>query len=124
MDVFVLSSKSEGLSLTLLEAEAAALPIVATRVGGNPEVVHDGDTGFLVPSGDEAALGSALARLLQDRGLRARLGARGRASYCAHFTLQAMVDGYDRLYRHLAGRPERPPVAHAAASAPQVEEPV
>ena len=108
MDVFVLSSLSEGLSLTLLEAEAAALPIVATRVGGNPEVVIDGETGFLVPSGDEAAMASALARLLQDGALRARLGARGQAFYRAHFTLQSMVEGYDRLYRRLAGRPARP----------------
>ena len=108
MDVFVLSSLSEGLSLTLLEAEAAALPIVATRVGGNPEVVVDGETGFLVPSRDEPQMASALARLLQDGALRARLGARGQSFYRAHFTLQSMVEGYDRLYRELAGRPARP----------------
>jgi glycosyltransferase involved in cell wall biosynthesis len=103
LDVFVLSSLSEGLSLTLLEAEAVGLPIVATRVGGNPEVVRDGDTGFLVPSGEEEPLASALARLLQDPSLRTRLGERGRALYREQYTLQAMVQGYVELYARLAG---------------------
>jgi glycosyltransferase involved in cell wall biosynthesis len=105
MDVFVLSSRSEGLSLTLLEAEAAGLPIVATRVGGNPEVVRDGESGFLVPSEDTAGLAAALAQLLQNPGLRARFGARGRELYHDGFTLQAMVTGYTQLYRAVVGLP-------------------
>jgi glycosyltransferase involved in cell wall biosynthesis len=106
LDVFVLSSRSEGLSLTLLEAEAAGLPIVATRVGGNPEVVCDGESGILVPSGEPRPLAEALARLLQDPALRARMGERGRSLYREHFTLEAMVRGYERVYRRLAGVPE------------------
>ncbi|MFQ5601517.1 MAG: glycosyltransferase [Candidatus Krumholzibacteriia bacterium] len=105
MDVFVLSSMSEGLSLTLLEAEASGLPIVATRVGGNPEVVRDGETGALVPPGQEEPLAGALARLLQDPALRTRLGERGRSLYRKHYTLQGMVRGYTRLYRQLCGLP-------------------
>lgn len=103
-DVFVLSSWSEGLSLTLLEAEAAGLPIVATHVGGNPEVVHDGQTGILVPSNEAVPMAAALARLLQDAALRRQLGERGRTFYGAHHTLDVMVDGYVRLYRRLAAR--------------------
>jgi glycosyltransferase involved in cell wall biosynthesis len=117
LDVFVLSSSSEGLSLTLLEAEAAALPIVATRVGGNPEVVHDGENGFLVPSGEEEPLAAALARLLQDPALRARMGSAGRALYERGFTLPAMVRGYERIYLSLCGAPL--PAAPAAAPEPE-----
>lgn len=121
LDVFVLSSLSEGLSLTLLEAEAAGLPIVATHVGGNPEVVEDGVTGFLVPSQQEEPLAAALARLLQDEALRARLGERGREAYLRHYTLDAMVDGYARLYRRLGGRPEAG-TCPAAAPGPGVSQ--
>ena len=114
MDVFVLSSLSEGLSLTLLEAEACGLPVVATRVGGNPEVVLDGETGLLVPSAQERPLAEALARLLQDAHLRRQLGERGRAYYEQHFTLAAMLRGYVDLYCQLAGVPK--PAAHAATA--------
>jgi glycosyltransferase involved in cell wall biosynthesis len=114
LDVFVLSSLSEGLSLTLLEAMAAGLPIVATRVGGNPEVVQDGDTGLLVPSGDPPALARALARLLLDAELRVQMGESGRRRYSQNFTLQAMVRGYVRLYRRLAGVPEPEPTPPAS----------
>jgi L-malate glycosyltransferase len=115
LDVFVLSSLSEGLSLTLLEAEAAGLPIVATQVGGNPEVVDDGKSGILVPSGEPVALADALARLLQDPTLRARMGATGRDIYRGQFTLDSMVRGYQRLYRRLAGVPEVDDAAVAPA---------
>lgn len=121
LDVFVLSSLSEGLSLTLLEAEAAGLPIVATRVGGNPEVVRDGETGILVPSGEPAPMAAALARLLRDPVLRASMGQAGQACYRANFTLQSMVEGYARLYQELAGVPARavgrPPVVTEPAAA-------
>jgi glycosyltransferase involved in cell wall biosynthesis len=77
-DVFALSSRSEGAPLSILEAMAAGLPVVASRVGGVPELVVDGETGLLVPPGDPAALAAALGRLVADAGLRDRLGAAGR----------------------------------------------
>jgi len=104
MDVFVLSSLSEGLSLTLLEAGAARLPVVATRVGGNPEVIADGENGLLVPSGDAAELAGALVQLLRDPVLRRRMGAEARTRYETQFTLAAMTRGYMDVYRDLCGR--------------------
>jgi glycosyltransferase involved in cell wall biosynthesis len=77
-DVFALSSRSEGAPLSILEAMAAGLPVVSSRVGGVPELVVDGETGLLVPPGDPAAMAAALGRLLADAGLRRRLGAAGR----------------------------------------------
>ena len=106
MDVFVLSSFSEGLSLTLLEAEAMGLPVVATDVGGNPEVVQHEQTGLLVPTDAPESMAAALARLLQDPDERSRMGQRGREFYGEHFTLRAMLGGYTRLYRQLLGRPD------------------
>src|SRR6185369_8291313 len=79
MDVFVLPSLKEALPIAVLEAMAMGLPAVATRVGGVPEVVEDGTTGFVVPPGDEAALRGALAGLVTEPALRARLGAAGQA---------------------------------------------
>ena len=77
-DVFALSSRSEGAPLSILEAMAAGLPVVSSRVGGVPELVVEGETGLLVPPGDPAAMAAALGRLLADAGLRRRLGAAGR----------------------------------------------
>ena len=73
-DVFVLSSRSEGLPVSVLEAMAAGLPVVASRVGGLDELVVDGETGILVPSGDHEALAAALTTMVEDRGLRRRFG--------------------------------------------------
>ena len=77
-DVFALSSRSEGAPVSILEAMAAGLPVVASSVGGVPELVADGETGLLVPPGDPAAMAAALGRLLEDVDLRRRLGAAGR----------------------------------------------
>lgn len=85
--VVVLPSYREGLPLTVLEAAAASKPIVATPVGGVPDVVQDEQTGLLVPVGDSTALATALRRLLQDAPLRQRLGAAAHAEYQARFTL-------------------------------------
>jgi glycosyltransferase involved in cell wall biosynthesis len=115
-DVFVLSSRSEGLPVSVLEAMAAELPVVASDVGGLGELVVDGETGLLVPSGDPAALAEALGRLLDDRELRQKLGAAGRARAEASFDLaefrRAHVELYHRQLR-LAGAVAEPPVEPA-----------
>jgi glycosyltransferase involved in cell wall biosynthesis len=98
MDVFVLSSVTEGLAMTLLEAMAAGKPIVATRVGGNPEAIAEGETGLLVPPRDPAALAGAIGALLADPRRAASMGAAGRERVRQEFSLQAMVRRYAAVY--------------------------
>jgi glycosyltransferase involved in cell wall biosynthesis len=90
-DVFVLPSLHEGMPLAALEAMEAGLPVVATRVIGSAEVVVDGETGLLTRAGDAPALTTALADILADPALRARLGRAGRLRYLDHFTRQRMA---------------------------------
>lgn len=97
--MFVLSSISEGVSLTLLEAMACGLPIVATRVGGTPEVVVDGVTGLLAPPRDPAALAACLLRLHQDRQAAQAMGAAGRSVVESRFDVRNMVAQYEQLYQ-------------------------
>jgi sugar transferase (PEP-CTERM/EpsH1 system associated) len=107
LDLFVLPSIAEGISNTLLEAMATGLPIVATRVGGNPELVEDGASGTLVPRRDVQALASGMARYLNDEGLRRLHGQEARRRAVEHFSLDRMRAGYARLYSDLvrgAGR--------------------
>jgi glycosyltransferase involved in cell wall biosynthesis len=101
-DVFVQPSLSEGLPLAVLEAMASALPIVATRVGGIPEAIVDGETGLLVPPGDPAALAAALARVLDRPDQAASLGSAARRRAVAAFSVDRMTDHYERLYQRLA----------------------
>ena len=101
--VFVLSSISEATPVTILEAMATALPVVATRVGGVPQIVMDKQTGLLVDPSNPAALADALSIYLNDPQLRVEHGAAGRAYVKAHFSVGAMVVGYENLYSgHLA----------------------
>lgn len=101
MDVFVLPSLAEGISNTILEAMATGLPVLATRVGGNGELVQEGRTGFLVPAQDEEALAGAISKYIDHPALAAAHGAAGRQLVEERFSLQAMVDTYDRLYKSL-----------------------
>lgn len=98
-DVFVLSSRREGLSITLLEAMRAGRPVVATRAGGNAEAVADGCTGLLVEPGDAAALAEALHALLSDRARADGMGAAGRARWAERYTADRMVRETEALYR-------------------------
>ena len=104
-DVFVLCSLTEGLGTSLLDAMAAAKPIVATTAGGIPEVVEDGVTGFLVPPRDDQALAAAILRLLGDPDLRARMGQAGRRRVAERFSVERMVAGTAAVYARLAGTP-------------------
>jgi glycosyltransferase involved in cell wall biosynthesis len=100
VDLFVMSSETEGLGTSLLDAMAASKPCVGTRVGGIPEVVDDGVTGLLVPPHDPVALATAILALLRDPALRERMGAAGLARVSSEFTVERMVQGtlaaYDR----------------------------
>jgi glycosyltransferase involved in cell wall biosynthesis len=101
--VSVLPSLSEGLSNVIIESMAAGLPVVATAVGGNLELVEDGVTGFLVPARDAAALARAVDPLLADLQLAARLGEAGRRRAEERFSLGAMVRSTESLYAELVG---------------------
>lgn len=107
-DIFALSSRAEGIPLTVLEAMASGLPVVATDVGGVGEVVVSEQTGMLVAPSDPAALAAALDRYIHDPALRCRHGGAARARVECRFGLPAMVSTYAELYdRLLGGRAER-----------------
>jgi L-malate glycosyltransferase len=91
----------EGLSNSLLESMAAGLPVVATRVGGTPEIVEDGKTGLLVSPGDPEALAAAISRLLQDRLTAKRLGQSARHQVFSRYSLEQAVSSTERLYHDL-----------------------
>ena len=97
MDVYVLPSLNEGISNSILEAMATGLPVVATRVGGNPELVMEGVNGFLVASGDADAMAQALHRYCTDGDLRRRHAAASRQRALNEFSIDAMVDRYVAL---------------------------
>jgi len=117
-DVYVNTSSYEGVSLTILEAMATALPVVATRVGGNPEVVIDHETGLLVP-GIARALADAVGGLVHDERRRRRLGDAGRFRVKRHFSMARMVEDYADVY--LGTRPTAnavPPISAPSAAEP------
>jgi len=102
MDIFVLPSVSEGMSNTLLEAMACGVTIVASDVGGNGELVEDGISGFLFPSGDVSALTDRLRQLAYDGPLRARLADAALARARREFSVDAMIARYEAMYRRVA----------------------
>lgn len=105
LDVFVLPSLNEGISNTILEAMACALPVVATSVGGNPELVEDGVTGALAPPADSQALADALLPYISDAALRADHGANARRCAQERFSIEAMVGRYRKIYERLLQAP-------------------
>jgi glycosyltransferase involved in cell wall biosynthesis len=116
-DVFVLSSRSEGLPVSVLEAMAAELPVVASRVGGLRELVVDDETGFLVTPGSSRDLAAALERLIKDPDLRRRMGAVGRVRAETEFNLNSFRRAHLELYAAELARRSLPVPTHAAALA-------
>jgi glycosyltransferase involved in cell wall biosynthesis len=104
LDAYVLPSLWEGLPLALLEAMAGGKPIVATRVGGNPEIVDDGDNGLLVPSRDPSALARAILALRGDVALRERMRRNNLDKFAHRFSVDSMARAHLELYREIAER--------------------
>ncbi|GAB6054599.1 glycosyltransferase [Magnetospira thiophila] len=104
LDVYVLPSISEGISISILEAMASGLPVAATRVGGNPELVLDGQTGLLMPSRDPVALAETLATYMDQPDLARQHGIAGRQRIEDQFSVTAMVNGYLSEYDKLLGK--------------------
>ncbi len=98
MDVFVLPSLAEGISNTILEAMACGLPVVATRVGGNAELVLERQTGMLVPRADPGAMADAMLRYLDDDAMRCSHGLAARQRAVEEFSIEGMVRNYQDVY--------------------------
>ena len=108
LDCFALPSLAEGISNTILEAMACGLPVVATRVGGNPELMEEGMTGRLVPQANAEAMAGALFDYFDDPALARRHGRAGRQLILQRFSLDRMVSDYLSIYDGLlAGRKDR-----------------
>ena len=99
MDVFVMSSLREGLPLTMLEAMAAGVPVVATEVGGIPECIRDKQSGLLIPPRNPRALAEAIRKILNDDGLRQTLIAGAKADVTARFSIERMVKDHEAVYQ-------------------------
>jgi len=132
-DVFCLTSKIEANPVSILEAQASGVPVVATRVGSIPQTVISGETGYLAESGNASELSTHLLRFLQDESHRQQVGAQARANVIQHWSLERMVAGYqdliERLYDQARGEegniggkdlPESE-VANPTASIPSAE---
>ncbi len=98
MDLFLLTSFSEGTAMTILEAMASSLPMVVTDVGGNPEIVQEGETGFVVPSDDEKSLVDRILYLFENPDMMNKMGQAGRARFDEYFTVDKMVHAYEEMY--------------------------
>jgi glycosyltransferase involved in cell wall biosynthesis len=101
IDISVVASRSESQSNVILESMAAGKPVVASRVGGNRELIREGETGLLFAPDDDAALSKAIARLLEDRALRLQYGARAKKFAHTHFRLENIREHYEQLYATL-----------------------
>jgi glycosyltransferase involved in cell wall biosynthesis len=100
-DIFCLPSYSEGLSISIMEAMAAGLPVAASRIGGNPELVVDGETGFIFEPFDPGDVADKLSKLLKDADMRRKMGEAGRRRVLTDFTLDDMVRRYYELYESI-----------------------
>ncbi len=107
-DIFVLPSFAEGVPVVLMEALAARVPVIASRVAGIPELVEDGVSGLLVPPGDAGALAAAIATLADDPARRKRMGEAGRARVIADFNIEREAAWLAELFRAYAGSGPRP----------------
>ena len=101
MDIYVMSSLSEGMSIGLLEAMSSGLPVVVTNVGGNPELVDPRQNGLLVPANDPESMSEAIGSLLDDAEERRRMAAAGRDKVKTHFSRDIMIENYSSLYDRL-----------------------
>jgi glycosyltransferase involved in cell wall biosynthesis len=100
-DVFVLPSGNEGTPVTAIESLASGCPVVATRVGGVPDVVRDGEDGFLVEPGAIDEIADRLELLANDPDLRRRMGTAGRTRVVPRYDVERLIDDVDRLYQRL-----------------------
>jgi len=98
MNIFLLSSFSEGTAMTILEAMATGLPCIVTDVGGNPEIVENGETGFVVPNNDEKVLAEKINYLLGNEIMMKKMGKAGRRRFEENFTVKKMVKSYQAIY--------------------------
>lgn len=103
LDILAHPAWMEGLGVSLLEAAACGVPIIASRAGGMPEIVEDGLNGFLIEPGESRKLAECSARLLDDPGLRQEMGLAGRERVLERFAVERMVEGNYALYRHILG---------------------
>ena len=97
-DAFILSSKREGFPMSILEAMAAGLPVIATSVGGIPEVIKDGQNGILVPPQDQNALANAICHILDDSRFAANLARMARITVEQNYSIQAVTEAYSKIY--------------------------
>ena len=105
LDIFALPSLVEGISNTILEAMASGLPVLATNVGGNADLVAAGETGLLVPAGDVGSMADAMLRLAADPRCVRAFGQAGRQRALTHFSLESMISSYEAVYRDVLGAP-------------------
>jgi glycosyltransferase involved in cell wall biosynthesis len=108
MDAYLQPSYYEGHSIAILEAMAAGLPIVSTLVGGTPELVCDGQTGFLHPPGEYVLMAGAIVDLYRRPELCSAMGGAGRERVATHFSVARMAEQYEDLNHRILGMSERP----------------